>query len=183
MAQMTYAGAARAALMQEMARDPTVWVLGEDVGPEGGAGGQYEGLLASFGPERVVDTPISESMIMAAGVGAAAKQQSMARWFRAGGKGDGCSVAPSVASGSAFALLAHSARRCAVPHVNPTLTIGAAPGPIAPAFSKILRNSANNSSPRQNPYRFNSDTNAITIWSGTSQHGPAVGGALMCGPK
>ncbi|MBX6424927.1 MAG: alpha-ketoacid dehydrogenase subunit beta [Variibacter sp.] len=69
--EMTYAEAARLALEQEMERDPRVWALGEDLGPEGGLAGQYRGLQEKFGPDRVVDTPISESMIMAAAVGAA----------------------------------------------------------------------------------------------------------------
>ncbi|HET9902893.1 MAG TPA: transketolase C-terminal domain-containing protein [Xanthobacteraceae bacterium] len=69
--ELTYAEAARLALDQEMERDPRVWALGEDLGPEGGLAGQYKGLQAKFGPDRIVDTPISESMIMAAGVGAA----------------------------------------------------------------------------------------------------------------
>jgi pyruvate/2-oxoglutarate/acetoin dehydrogenase E1 component len=69
--EMTYGEAALLALRQEMARDPRVWALGEDLGPEGGLAGQYRGLQEEFGPDRIVDTPISESMIMAAGVGAA----------------------------------------------------------------------------------------------------------------
>jgi pyruvate dehydrogenase E1 component beta subunit len=69
--EMTYAEAARLALQQEMARDRRVWALGEDLGPEGGSAGQYRGLQEMFGRERIVDTPISESMIMAAAVGAA----------------------------------------------------------------------------------------------------------------
>ena len=70
--EMTYAEAARLALEQEMERDPSVWALGEDLGFEGGSAGQYRGLQAKFGADRIVDTPISESMIMAAAVGAAA---------------------------------------------------------------------------------------------------------------
>ncbi len=68
---MTYADASLLALKQEMERDPRVWALGEDLGPEGGLAGQYKGLQAIFGKDRIVDTPISENMIMAAGVGAA----------------------------------------------------------------------------------------------------------------
>ena len=71
MSLMTYAQAACLALRQEMERDPCVWALGEDVGPEGGIAGQYLGLKALFGPERIVDTPISESMIMSAAIGSA----------------------------------------------------------------------------------------------------------------
>ena len=71
MTQMTYAEAALLGLAEEMRRDPLVWALGEDLGPEGGVAGQYRGLQAEFGPERIVDTPISESTIMGAAVGAA----------------------------------------------------------------------------------------------------------------
>jgi pyruvate/2-oxoglutarate/acetoin dehydrogenase E1 component len=69
MAVMTYAQAGCLALRQEMERDPNVWALGEDVGPDGGVAGQYLGLQKLFGPDRIVDTPISESMIMAAAIG------------------------------------------------------------------------------------------------------------------
>ena len=70
MAVMSFAEASRMALAEEMRRDPTVWVLGEDV-RAGGVFGQYKGLVDEFGPERVVDTPIAESTIMGAGLGAA----------------------------------------------------------------------------------------------------------------
>ena len=71
MTEMTYAQAARLGLQEEMARDPKVWALGEDLGYEGGMAGQYKDLQAEFGPDRIVDTPISESTIMGAAVGAA----------------------------------------------------------------------------------------------------------------
>lgn len=71
MAVMSYAAAACLALQQEMRLDPRVWALGEDLGPEGGVAGQYRGLQAEFGPERVFDTPISENAIVGAAVGAA----------------------------------------------------------------------------------------------------------------
>jgi pyruvate/2-oxoglutarate/acetoin dehydrogenase E1 component len=66
---LTYSQAGCLALAQEMERDAHVWALGEDVGPDGGVAGQYRGLLQRFGPQRIVDTPISESMIMAAAIG------------------------------------------------------------------------------------------------------------------
>lgn len=70
MALMTYAQAAALALQHEMTKDANVIVIGEDVG-RGGIFGQYQGLQASFGAERVIDTPISEAAIMGAGVGMA----------------------------------------------------------------------------------------------------------------
>lgn len=68
--RVTLNEAGRLAVLQEMRRDKTVWVLGEDVA-RGGLWGQYKGFLDEFGPERVVSTPISESTIMGAGLGAA----------------------------------------------------------------------------------------------------------------
>jgi acetoin:2,6-dichlorophenolindophenol oxidoreductase subunit beta len=68
--EVTLNEAGRLAALQEMRRDPRVWVLGEDVA-RGGLWGQYKGFLEEFGPERVVSTPISESTIMGAGLGAA----------------------------------------------------------------------------------------------------------------
>ena len=59
------------ALGQEMARDDGVFVLGEDVAGHGGVFGVTEGLLERFGPRRVIDSPICESGIVGAGVGAA----------------------------------------------------------------------------------------------------------------
>lgn len=58
-------------IAQEMERDPTVFVMGEDVGVYGGIFGATEGLLARFGPERIMDTPISETGFIGAAVGAA----------------------------------------------------------------------------------------------------------------
>lgn len=70
MTTMTYLDAGRLALQAEMARDATVWALGEDLG-RGGVFGQYRGLQEEFGTKRIVDTPISEAAIMGAAVGAA----------------------------------------------------------------------------------------------------------------
>ena len=70
MAVMTYAEAAVLALQHEMSADANVVVLGEDVG-RGGIFGQYKGLQAQFGAQRVIDTPISEAAILGAGVGMA----------------------------------------------------------------------------------------------------------------
>jgi acetoin:2,6-dichlorophenolindophenol oxidoreductase subunit beta len=68
--RMSYAQAAAQALRQAMQGDERVVVLGEDVG-RGGIFGQYAGLQAEFGAQRVIDTPISEAAIMGAGVGMA----------------------------------------------------------------------------------------------------------------
>ena len=67
----TYIQAINQAMREEMERDENVMLLGEDVGVLGGAFKATDGLLAKFGPERVVDTPIAESLIVGAGVGLA----------------------------------------------------------------------------------------------------------------
>jgi 2-oxoisovalerate dehydrogenase E1 component beta subunit len=69
--ELTYLDAIREALAEEMRRDPKVFVLGEDVGPYGGAFGATQGLYEEFGELRVVDTPISESAIIGVSIGAA----------------------------------------------------------------------------------------------------------------
>ena len=69
--ELTYLDAIREALAEEMRRDPKVFVLGEDVGPYGGAFGATQGLYDEFGELRVVDTPISESAIIGVSIGAA----------------------------------------------------------------------------------------------------------------
>ncbi len=69
MAQMTYLQAIRAALTEEMDRDPTTFILGEDVALS--AFGSTRGLFERFGAERVRDTPISEAGFVGAAVGAA----------------------------------------------------------------------------------------------------------------
>ena len=70
MSAMSYLEAGKLALAQEMRRDTNVWALGEDLG-RGGVFGQYKGLVEEFGPDRIVDTPISEAAILGAAVGAA----------------------------------------------------------------------------------------------------------------
>jgi pyruvate/2-oxoglutarate/acetoin dehydrogenase E1 component len=69
MAEITMLEAIRAALFEEMERDPAVVTLGEDIGVYGGAFKATEGLLARFGPERVIETPISETAIVGAACG------------------------------------------------------------------------------------------------------------------
>src|SRR5512134_3326585 len=68
---ISYLEAIREALFEEMRRDPKVFVLGEDVGPYGGAFGVTQGLYDEFGEMRVIDTPISESAIIGVSIGAA----------------------------------------------------------------------------------------------------------------
>ena len=68
--ELSYLEAIREALVEEMRRDPKVFVLGEDVGAYGGAFGVTQGLFEEFGEMRVIDTPISESLIVGASIGA-----------------------------------------------------------------------------------------------------------------
>lgn len=68
---LTTAKAISEAIAQEMERDPSVFVMGEDIGIYGGIFGATEGLLARFGPDRVMDTPISETAFIGAATGAA----------------------------------------------------------------------------------------------------------------
>src|SRR5437870_4817173 len=69
--KISYAEALNEALHEEMRRDALVFVMGEDVGKMGGLFKVTQGLLEAFGPQRVIDTPISEAAIAGAGVGSA----------------------------------------------------------------------------------------------------------------
>ncbi|MBE0584276.1 MAG: alpha-ketoacid dehydrogenase subunit beta [Desulfofustis sp.] len=71
MAKMTMVQALNLALRQEMAGDDRVMLLGEDVGPDGGVFRVTEGLIETFGPERVMDTPLAESAIVGMSIGMA----------------------------------------------------------------------------------------------------------------
>ena len=71
MTAVTYVEAIRQALFEEMERDERVFVIGEDIGVYGGAFKVTDGLLERFGEDRVIDTPISETAIVGAAVGAA----------------------------------------------------------------------------------------------------------------
>lgn len=73
MKDLRYIKAINEALHEEMTRDESVFVIGEDVGAPGGAFGGTRGLLQAFGERRVRDTPISESAIMGLALGAAMK--------------------------------------------------------------------------------------------------------------
>jgi pyruvate dehydrogenase E1 component beta subunit len=67
----TYREAVRAALREALLRDERVFLMGEDVGRYGGCYAVSKGLLEEFGPERIRDTPLSESAFVGAGIGAA----------------------------------------------------------------------------------------------------------------
>src|SRR5437660_9760550 len=69
--QLTFGQAVREALAEEMRRDPTVFIIGEDVAEAGTPFKVLSGLVEEFGTERVMDTPISEAGFTGLGVGAA----------------------------------------------------------------------------------------------------------------
>jgi pyruvate dehydrogenase E1 component beta subunit len=71
MRELTYTEALRETLRQVMQADPSVFLIGEDIGVYGGAFGVSAGLIDEFGPERIIDTPISEAGITGACIGAA----------------------------------------------------------------------------------------------------------------
>ena len=71
MPEVTFTEATLAAMRKEMRRDPLVFVIGEDMALQGGVFGQFKGLPEEFGVGRVLDTPISETSIVGAAVGAA----------------------------------------------------------------------------------------------------------------
>jgi 2-oxoisovalerate dehydrogenase E1 component beta subunit len=67
----TYIDAINAALAEEMRRDPRVYIIGEDVGVMGGVFKATRGLYDEFGPERVIDSPLAEGIIVSSSIGAA----------------------------------------------------------------------------------------------------------------
>ncbi len=71
MREITFSQATLEAMDEEMARDERVFVMGEDIARQGGIFGQFKGLPQKFGTERVLDTPITETAIVGAAVGAA----------------------------------------------------------------------------------------------------------------
>ncbi len=71
MPEITYREAIHDAMVEEMRRDDSVFLIGEDIGTYGGAFGVSAGMLAEFGPERIRETPISELAIVGAAAGAA----------------------------------------------------------------------------------------------------------------
>ncbi len=73
MREITYSQAINEAYDEELGRDPSVFILGEDIGQHWGAAfGEMQGLYAKYGPERIKETPISETAILGAAIGAAA---------------------------------------------------------------------------------------------------------------
>jgi 2-oxoisovalerate dehydrogenase E1 component len=70
--EMTYLQAINAATSEEIARDPTVFMIGQDLRALGAPRGEFRGLFDSFGAERVIDAPISETAILGSAIGAAA---------------------------------------------------------------------------------------------------------------
>jgi len=72
MREITYTQAINEALDEELKRDPTVFIMGEDIGKHwGGALGELKGLFDKYGPKRIKDTPISETAILGGAIGAA----------------------------------------------------------------------------------------------------------------
>jgi len=69
--RVTTAKAISEGIAQEMRANPDVFVMGEDVGPYGGIFGSTGGLFEEFGSTRIIDTPISETGFIGAGIGAA----------------------------------------------------------------------------------------------------------------
>jgi acetoin:2,6-dichlorophenolindophenol oxidoreductase subunit beta len=69
--EMTFGEAIREAIAEELRRDPTVFVMGEDVGRAGTVFKVLTGLYDEFGPDRIIDTPIAEAGLVGLGVGAA----------------------------------------------------------------------------------------------------------------
>ena len=68
---MYYLDAIKETIIQELKDDPAVFLIGEDVGVYGGAFGLTVGMIEDFGPDRIIDTPISEQGIVGIGIGAA----------------------------------------------------------------------------------------------------------------
>ena len=71
MRKITYRQALNEALAEELARDPNVFLMGEEVAEYNGAYKVSQGLLERFGPKRIIDTPISENGFAGMGIGAA----------------------------------------------------------------------------------------------------------------
>ena len=72
MTQIIFREAIKRGLAEALDSNPNVFIMGEDIGEYGGAYAVTDGFLAKYGPERIIDTPISEAAFMGAGIGAAA---------------------------------------------------------------------------------------------------------------
>ena len=99
MAVITIREALRQAMDEEMARDDSVILMGEEVAEYSGAYKVCQGLLEKYGPERVIDTPITEEGFTGVGIGAAmAGLRPIVEWmtfnFSAAGHGPGASTTP-----------------------------------------------------------------------------------------
>ena len=70
MHELTFAEALGEAILEEMSKDPTIFIYGEDIAKQGGIFGAYKSLLGKF-PDRVIDTPISEEVLLGSALGAA----------------------------------------------------------------------------------------------------------------
>ena len=79
MAVKTFIEAIRETLAEEMRRDESIIVLGEDVGKKGGVFLATDGLWDEFGDDRVIDTPLTESMIVGVSIGAAVERAAAGR--------------------------------------------------------------------------------------------------------
>ena len=71
MSRVTYREAVREGIREALQKDSRVFLMGEDVGAYGGCYAVSKGLLEEFGPDRIRDTPLSESAFVGAGIGAA----------------------------------------------------------------------------------------------------------------
>jgi len=105
--KLTMVQAINLALMQEMERDDDVLVLGEDIGVDGGVFRVTDGLLAKFGEQRVIDTPLAEGAIVGMAIGMAGTNQ-VAKFFDRGAT----FVWALIAAAGALAQLDRTLRAC-----------------------------------------------------------------------
>ena len=82
MREIYYLDAIREAIDQQMEKDSSIFMIGEDIGIYGGAFGLSLGLLEKFGPDRIIDTPISEQAIVGMAIGSALMGKKPLPWIR-----------------------------------------------------------------------------------------------------
>jgi len=115
--EITYLEAVREAMTQEMERDERVFLIGEDVGKYGGAFQVSYGMLEKFGPERILDTPITELGIAGAATGAVGilrrGSQSVARTTNAASAATTARLPTAISTG--FRMLCPVAGSCPPP--------------------------------------------------------------------